>query len=113
MVAVMWQMEVRAGQAEEFERFYGANGEWTKLSRRSRSYLGSSFLKDIAHEERYMLVEYWSEMLVYEKHVVDFDRELKKLENERDRHVAQVTPVGVFTALDVPERAGETWSRRS
>ena len=48
MVAVVWNFETVPDQGEEFERFYGADGEWTKLSRRSRSFLGSSFLKDLA-----------------------------------------------------------------
>ena len=77
MVAVVWQFQIRHGSGEAFERFYGADGEWTKLSRRSRSFLGSSFLRDIASETRYLLVEYWGEMVVYEKHMADFGDEMK------------------------------------
>ncbi len=113
MVAVVWQFDIHTGAAAEFERFYGADGEWTKLSRRSRSFLGSSFLKDIAHEDRYLLVEYWSEMLVYERHVSAFNDAMKDLERRRKTCVRRVEPLGVFTALDVPDRVGPTWSRRS
>ena len=113
MVAVVWQFDTRPDQAEAFERFYGADGEWTRMSRRSRSFLGSSFLKDIARPERYVLVEYWSEMLVYEKHLADFDDEVKGLEEQRQRFLIRMETLGVFTALDVPERVGPTWSRRS
>ena len=112
MVAVVWQFETRDDSASEFERFYGADGEWTKLSRRSRSFLGSSFLKDLAAPNRYLLVEYWSEMFVYERHLADFSDEMEELEAERDRFVARMEALGVFTALDVPDRAGPTWSRR-
>ena len=113
MVAVVWQFDIRPGSAEEFERLYGADGDWTKLSRRSRSFLGSSFLRDIGTESRYLLVEYWGEMVVYEKHVADFGDELQALERERERLVERMETIGVFTALDVPQRAGPTWSRRS
>jgi hypothetical protein len=113
VVAVVWQFDIRAGVANEFEHLFGADGPWTKLSRRSRSYLGSSFLRDFGSETRYLLVEYWGEMVVYEKHLVDFDIELKKLEKERERLVDRMETVGVFTALDVPDRVGPTWSRRS
>ena len=113
MVAVVWNFETVPGQGEEFERFYGVDGEWTKLSRRSRSFLGSSFLKDLARPERYVLVEYWSEMLVYERHLTDLSVERNELEAERDRFVVRMEPMGVFSALDVPERVGPTWSRRS
>jgi hypothetical protein len=112
LVAVVWQFETVADRSEDFERFYGADGEWTKLSRRSRSFLGSSFLKDLASPSRYLLVEYWSEMLVYEKHLADFESEMQGLEERRQEFLVRVEPVGVFTALDVPDRAGPTWSRR-
>ena len=113
MVAVVWQFETRSGQESAFERFYGVDGEWTRLSRRSRSFLGSSFLKDLAIPNRYLLVEYWSEMLVYEKHLVDLDDEMKELEATRGAFLDRIEPLGVFSALDVPERVGPTWSRRS
>jgi hypothetical protein len=113
VVAVVWQFDISPENAEAFEKFYGADGEWTRLSRRSRSFLGSSFLKDLGTDQRYLLIEYWSEMLVYERHLTDFGGERKELESERDRFVLRMEPVGVFTALDVPERVGPTWSRRS
>lgn len=113
MVAVVWQFETVPDRSEEFERFYGANGEWTRLSRRSRSFLGSSFLKDLAAPSRYLLVEYWSEMLVYEKHLADFDDEMRQLEERRQQFLLRAEPLGVFSALDVPDRVGPTWSRRT
>jgi hypothetical protein len=113
VVAVVWQFDILPDQGGNFERFYGADGEWTKVSRKSRSFLGSSFLKDLAHPERYLLIEYWSEMLVYERHVADFSDEMQALDEQRDRFVVRMEALGVFTALDVPDRAGTTWSRRS
>jgi hypothetical protein len=113
VVALVWQLEVRKEQNAAFERFYGADGEWTALSRRSRSFLGSSFLKDIAVDHRYLLVEYWSEMFVYERHLADFGREIEELETRRAALIERMEPVGVFNALDVPDRGGPTWSRRS
>lgn len=113
MVAIVWQFTIHENTAEEFERFYGADGEWTRLSRKSRSFLGSSFLKDLAAPSRYLLVEYWSEMLVYEKHVADFGRELELLETRRQEFATAVESLGVYTALDVPDRVGPAWSRRS
>ena len=45
MIAIMWQFEVKAGKEKEFEALYGAHGDWTTLNRRTRSYLGTSFLR--------------------------------------------------------------------
>jgi len=52
-------------------------------------------------------------MLVYEKHLADFGAEVQSLEEERARLVVRMEAMGVFSALDVPDRVGPTWSRRS
>ena len=68
MIAVMWQFDIKPGKEQEFETFHGASGEWTAVNRYSRSYIGTSFLRDQAEPSRYVLIEYWSEMVVYEEH---------------------------------------------
>jgi len=112
MIAIVWQFEVRPGKNAEFEELYGANGAWTSMNRHSRSYLGSSFMRDQAVASRYLLIEYWSEMLVYERHRVSRHDEVAALDERRSALVASVEPMGIFSALDVPDRAGPTWSRR-
>jgi quinol monooxygenase YgiN len=112
VIAVVWQFQVRPGQQREFERFYGADGEWSKLARRSRSFLGSSFLRDQANGTSYMLIEYWSEMVVYERHRNSLVSDIRSIEEHRDVLCEAIMPVGIFTALDVPERKGPTWSQR-
>ena len=112
MIAVVWQFQVKAGQQEAFEKFYGADGEWTALGRRSRSFLGSSFLRDQAHDTHYLLIEYWSEMVVYEKYRTSFVADLRSLEERRDEFCESIVPLGIYSALDIPDRFGPTWSRR-
>jgi hypothetical protein len=113
VIAVVWQFDVRPGAGPEFEKMYGSDGAWTELSRRSRSFLGSSFLRDMGSETRYLLIEYWGEMMVYERHLADFQRQIDTLEEQRGTLVERMEALGVFTALDVPARAGPTWSQRS
>ena len=112
MIAVVWQFDVKPERRDEFERFYGADGEWTMVSRKSRSFIGSSFLREFTAEPKYLLIEYWSEMLPYERHLADLSDEIAALERSRDELVAGATPLGVFNALDVPDRFGPTWSQR-
>jgi hypothetical protein len=112
MIAIAWQFDVQPGREAEFEEFFGADGEWTMVNRHSRSYLGSSFLHDQARPLRYMLIEYWSEMVVYEDHKAYHTDQVARLEARRAELVTSVEPIGVFTALNVPDRAGPTWSRR-
>jgi hypothetical protein len=113
VVAIVWQFNVRPGSETEFERFFGADGEWTAANRHARSYLGSSFLRDQSLTSRYLVVEYWSEMLVYEQHKAFRDGAIENLDARVNELVVSTEPLGVFTALDVPDRTGPTWSRRS
>jgi heme-degrading monooxygenase HmoA len=113
MIAIMWRFEVKNGSESEFEEFYGADGEWTAVNRHARSYLGSSFLRDQNRSSHYIVIEYWSEMVVYEEHRAYRSDAIDSLEERRTALVKSVEPMGIFTALDVPERSGPTWSQRS
>lgn len=113
MIAVVWQFDVKPGCEKEFEVLYGVDGEWTALNRQTRSYLGSSFLRDQNRSSRFLLIEYWSEMLVYEQHRTSRLAAIEMLEKRRGELVDVMEPLGIYTALDVPDRWGPTWSRRS
>lgn len=112
MIAIMWQFDVKDGRETEFEGLYGVEGEWTTMSRHSRSYLGTSFLRDQNRPLRYMVIEYWSEMIVYEQHKAYRSDAIATLEAHSATLVETVTPLGIFTALDVPDRFGPAWSQR-
>lgn len=112
MVAIMWQFDVKTGREAEFEQLYGADGPWTTSNRHTRSYLGTSFLHDQARASRYIVIEYWSEMLVAEQNRGTRNAALAAVEERRDELIAAVEPLGVFTVLDVPDRFGPAWSQR-
>lgn len=112
MVAIMWQFAVKNGRETEFEQLLGTDGEWNVINRRTRSFLGSSFLRDQNSSSRYIVIEYWSEMIVYEQHRAYRSDAIDSLERRRDQLVDSVEPLGVFTALNVPDRMGPTWSQR-
>ncbi|RPH59357.1 MAG: hypothetical protein EHM89_10800, partial [Acidobacteria bacterium] len=93
MIAIVWQFDVRSGRNPEFEEFYGANGAWSSMNRHSRSYLGSSFLRDQTVSSRYLMVEYWSEMVIYERHLISQQQKIAELEALRDALVASMEPL--------------------
>lgn len=113
MIAVMWQFDVKPGREDEFEKVYGVDGEWTRLNRQARSYLGSSFLRDQNQPSRYVVIEYWSELLASEQAKPSRKKALLDIEARRSPLINAVEPLGIFTALNVPERAGPTWSQRT
>ena len=112
MIAIMWQFDVKNGRETEFEQLYGVEGDWTAMNRHPRSYLGSSFLHDQNRPSRYIIIEYWSEMIVYERHRASRSAAIVSLEERSAILVDSSEPLGIFTALDVPDRTGPTWSQR-
>jgi hypothetical protein len=112
MIAIVWQFHVLSGRSAEFEEFYGANGAWSAMNRFSRSFLGCSFMRDQTDSSRYVMVEYWSEMVIYERHLVSQQQKIAELEALRNELIQSMEALGVFTALNVPDRTGPTWSQR-
>ena len=51
-------------------------------------------------------------MVVYERHRQSFVTDMRTLEERRDQFCESIVPLGIFSALDVPDRKGPTWSRR-
>ena len=82
------------------------------MNRQTRSYLGSSFLRDQNQPSQYVLIEYWSEMLVSEQHRAYRSNAIASLAGRRDALVESVEPLGIYSALNVPDRFGPSWSQR-
>ena len=97
MIAIMWRFDVKNGRETDFEQLYGADGEWTAMNRQTRSYLGSSFLRDQNEPSRYMVIEYWSEMIVYERHRASHTKAVASIEDRSTTLVKSVEPMGIFT----------------
>jgi hypothetical protein len=51
-------------------------------------------------------------MIVYEQHRAYRSDVVASLEERRTALIEAVEPVGIFTALNVPDRWGPTWSQR-
>src|SRR5215210_7834997 len=95
MIAIMWQFDVRTDREAEFEELYGIDGDWATLNRQTRSYLGSSFLRDQNHASRYIVIEYWSEMVVYEQHRAYRSDVIASLETRGAELLKSVEPLGI------------------
>ena len=55
---------------------------------------------------RYLLIEYWSEMLVYEQHRASRSAVLEAIETRRAELVDVMEPLGIYSALDVTGPVG-------
>lgn len=63
MIALVFSYEVR--DAEEFERAYGADGEWAQFFGRGAGYIGTELLHDVEIPTRYLVIDRWDSAEAY------------------------------------------------
>jgi len=54
-----WEYRVRPEAVAEFERVYGADGDWVALFRRAAGYLGTELYRDLEAPGRYLTIDLW------------------------------------------------------
>jgi heme-degrading monooxygenase HmoA len=57
VIALVFSYEVR--DAAEFERAYGADGDWAQFFRTGHGYIGTELLRDVETPGRYLVVDRW------------------------------------------------------
>ena len=57
MIAIVWQYQVKPEHGQEFERVYGADGDWARLFQRTEGYLGSELLRGFNGD--YLTIDRW------------------------------------------------------
>ena len=72
MIALVFSYEVR--DAAEFERVYGADGDWAQFFRQGRGYIGTELLRDVENPGRYLVLDRWESREAYQS-FVDAHRE--------------------------------------
>jgi heme-degrading monooxygenase HmoA len=78
MIALVFSYDV--GDAGDFERAYGPNGEWAKFFSAGRGFIGTELLRDIEHPDRYLVIDRWESREAYNEFA----------ESHRDEYVRRV-----------------------
>jgi heme-degrading monooxygenase HmoA len=63
VIALVFSYEVRT--AAEFERAYGADGEWAQFFKQGPGYIGTELLRDVENPGRYFVVDRWESADAY------------------------------------------------
>jgi len=95
----IWEFTARPEARAEFENFYGPDGEWVELFRRSKAFLRTEFFRDRHAENHYVTLDYF----VSEAGYIDFLREFRQEYDALDRRCDGLREgekeIGAFTAL--------------
>jgi heme-degrading monooxygenase HmoA len=69
VIALVFSYEV--SDTAEFERAYGADGEWAEFFRQGRGYIGTELLRDVEASSRYLVVDRWESADAYNAFVAE------------------------------------------
>ena len=78
MYVVVWQFRVRPEWVPEFERAYGAEGDWAQLFSRHAGFIRTDLWRDPGQVGNYFTADYWKDPGDYDaclrQHVGDYTR---------------------------------------
>jgi heme-degrading monooxygenase HmoA len=80
MLVRVWQYEVVPGAEAEFERVYGGGGDWARLFGESVGYLGTGLFRDVEQPGRYLTVDRFSGVDVWQQFLQAHRNEYDALE---------------------------------
>ena len=96
---IVWEFIVGDGREVEFERAYGPDGDWAKLFRQSKDYLGTELLRDATKPGRYLTVDRWKSPAAYEWFHNSHQTEYGALDAQCEELTARETKLGTFQSL--------------
>jgi len=64
---IVWTFEARAGRETEFERAYGAAGDWAQLFGTSPGFRGSELLRDSERRRHYSTIDRWASRQAFDE----------------------------------------------
>jgi heme-degrading monooxygenase HmoA len=99
MTEIVWEFDVAASHAAEFEKQYGTGGEWMQLFRRDPAYRGTSLLRDRDQPGRYITIDRWEDLESYEAFRAEYGMEYQEIDKRTAMLTESEKRVGVFESL--------------
>ena len=94
MIALVFSYEVH--DAAEFERVYGADGEWAEFFRQGRGYIGTELLRDVEAPGRYLVIDRWESAEAYNAFAAANREEYMRRVDDSRFHYEQELRFGTF-----------------
>lgn len=99
VIVIVWEFRVHPGQAAEFERVYGPEGDWARLFRRSPGYRGTELLRDPQDPERYLTLDRWDDASDFEAFKSEHGEEYRAFDRVCEPFCAEERLLGSFTTV--------------
>lgn len=93
---IVWEFQVRQGNAAEFEAKYGPEGGWAWFFRRSAGYLRTELVRDVTVVNRFLTLDYWRTEEAFNEFKQQNLAEYERLDKEFEGLTEQETRLGAF-----------------
>ena len=97
---IAWEFQVRPERRQDFERIYGADGEWAQLFRRGDGYLGTELLRDREHAGRYLVLDRWTSPERFGAFKSTHADDYQQLDHRCEALTQRESPLGTFITLE-------------
>jgi heme-degrading monooxygenase HmoA len=97
MFVVVWQFEVAEEKIVAFEAAYGPEGEWARLFRSSKHYLGTELLRNAYVPGAYLTIDRWTGEDDFRAFRKEHDSEYEVLDRACDALTSRESRVGAYT----------------
>jgi heme-degrading monooxygenase HmoA len=85
MMIRVWEYDVPQGSREEFERVYGADGDWARLFSSSNGYAGTELFGSLSVPGRYITVDRFTDQATWLAFLVEHREAYERLDEQSER----------------------------
>ena len=104
MYVIIWEYQIKAERAAEFERIYGEAGAWVELFKKGRGYLGTELLRDSDHFDRYMTIDRWASLADYKSFLLHWKNQYETLDSYCKDLIERETLSGQWESISLETR---------
>ena len=93
---VVWEFRAKKGAVKGFRRVYGPEGDWAKLFRQDRSFMGTELVCDAKDSRRFLTLDHWSSQGAYARFRKKHGAEYAALDEKCERLTEHEVKIGEF-----------------
>jgi len=94
MYTIVWRYRVRAEQAGEFERVYGAQGDWVQFFTQGEGYVGTQLYRGVGQAHSFLTVDEWRSKADYDAFRAAHEREYGEIDRRCEEYTEDEACLG-------------------
>ena len=95
----IWEYIVREEYLAEFQKIYGPEGDWVRLFKNAKGYIGTDLHQDISNSTRFISVDCWNTREDRDYFRKEYSREFELLDKHCERFTQSENLIGEFDAI--------------